>query len=65
MDDTERYELTVGDVAEMLHVHPDTIRRWSAQGAIKSWTTPGGQRRFRRSDIEALLAPVEPSEAAS
>ena len=56
----EPYDLTVGDVAEILQVHPDTVRRWSAAGDLRSWLTPGRQRRFRRSDVEALLA-TDPS----
>lgn len=59
----EPYDLTVSDVAELLQVHPDTVRRWAGAGALASWRTPGGQRRFRRSDVDALLAP-EGSDAA-
>lgn len=58
------YDLTVADAAELLRVHPDTIRRWAEAGDLHSWRTPGGQRRFRRSDVMALL-PAEPSGAAS
>jgi excisionase family DNA binding protein len=57
------YDLTVSDVADLLQVHPDTVRRWAAAGALASWRTPGGQRRFRRADVDALLAP-EGSDAA-
>lgn len=60
----EPYDLTVGDVASLLHVHADTVRRWAHDGKLRSWLTPGGQRRFRRSDVEALLSPpVEPRHA--
>ncbi len=61
----QQYDLTVGEVADLLHVHPDTVRRWSTLGRLHSWTTPGGQRRYRRSDVEALLPDEPVTEAAS
>lgn len=56
--------LTTGDVAAILKVHPDTVRRWSAAGNLPSSLTPGGRRRFRRSDVDAVLVPYERSKAA-
>jgi len=44
--------LTPIDVAEMLMVSPTTIRQWSSEGKIESSATPGGHRRYKRSDIE-------------
>lgn len=54
----------ISDAAEIVQVHPDTIRRAVKAGRIPFSRTPGGQYRFLRSDIEALIAP-EPSKAAS
>lgn len=49
--------LTVKDVADMLHIHVNTARRWSDQGIIKSYRiTRRGDRRFRREDILRYLA---------
>ena len=49
--------LTVQEVANMLHVHPNTLRRWSDKGKIKSYRiTSRGDRRFRQSDIAVFLA---------
>lgn len=49
--------LTVKDVADMLHIHVNTARRWSDQGIIKSYRiTRRGDRRFRREDILHYLA---------
>ena len=48
--------LTVGEVSTLLHVHPNTLRRWSDKGLIKSYSiTPRGDRRFIRQDIDKFL----------
>ncbi|MDZ7732186.1 MAG: BldC family transcriptional regulator [Acidimicrobiia bacterium] len=56
--------MTAGEVARAFAVDPSTVARWADSGKIASIRTPGGHRRFRRSDVEALLAP-EHTEAAS
>lgn len=55
--------LTTGQAARRLQVSLDTVRRWGKAGRIPMIRTPTGNRRFRRSDVEALLVPVEPTEA--
>lgn len=47
--------LQVGEAAQMLGVHPDTLKRWERAGHIASTRTPTGHRRFRRDDVEALI----------
>ena len=47
--------LTVGEAATTAGVHVDTIKRWEKAGLITSLRTPVGHRRFRRSDVEALM----------
>jgi len=48
--------LTVREVASMLHVHTNTLRRWSDAGTIKSLRiTPRGDRRYRMQDILEFL----------
>lgn len=47
--------LAIGETAARLGVSVATIRRWDERGALPSVRTPGGQRRFRRADVEALL----------
>ena len=34
---------------------PKTVTRWAAAGRISSIRTPGGHRRFRESEVRALL----------
>ncbi len=49
--------MTSTGVASMLNVHVNTVRRWSEQGVLKGYRIgPRGDRRFRRSDIEEMLA---------
>ncbi len=48
--------LTVGDVALLLNVHVNTVRRWSNRGIIRAYRIGSrGDRRFRREDITRLL----------
>ena len=48
--------LTVREVAQLLHIHSNTVRRWSDQGIIRSYrVTRRGDRRFRRVDIARFL----------
>ena len=48
--------LTVTEVAALLHVHPNTLRRWSDEGLIRAYRiTMRGDRRFRRQDIARFL----------
>jgi len=49
--------MTVTEVSRILHIHPNTLRRWSDQGIIKSYCiTPRGDRRFISRDIDRFLA---------
>ena len=49
--------LTVREVARLLHVHSNTVRRWSDQGLLRSYRiSRRGDRRFRREDITHFVA---------
>jgi excisionase family DNA binding protein len=53
--------LTVSEVAEILHIHPNTLRRWSDEGKITSYCiTTRGDRRYRKSDIDNFLSQFNP-----
>lgn len=48
--------LTTSEVAKILDVHINTVRRWSNQGSLTSYRIGSrGDRRFRRSDIDNIL----------
>jgi excisionase family DNA binding protein len=58
--------LSLSQVAEVLGVHPSTVRNWADQGRIPFHRTQGGHRRFRRSEIELWMQSQranEPNEA--
>ena len=48
--------LTIKEVAILLHVHVNTVRRWSDSGIINSYQiNRRGDRRFRKKDIVHFL----------
>lgn len=52
--------LTVREVAELLHVHSNTARRWSDLGLIKSYRVgPRGDRRFKAEDLNNFVTTVK------
>ena len=58
-DDTLRRDpewMTLGQAARFLGVAQSTIRKWSDQGRVPAFYTPGGHRRYRRGDLETFLA---------
>lgn len=52
---SEPFDLGITEAARIVGVHPDTVRSWVANGKLLAFITPGGHRRFRRSDVVALL----------
>jgi excisionase family DNA binding protein len=59
--------LSLSEAAEMLGMHPATVRLWADRNELPSRRTSGRHRRFRRADIEARLhqeAEHRPSPAA-
>jgi len=47
--------LRTGDVARLLNIHLNTVRRWSKKGILNAYRIgPRGDRRFRREDINSL-----------
>jgi len=59
--DKESEWLTLGRAAAYLGVAQSTIRKWCDAGKVPAFTTPGGHRRFRRSDLDAFLEQSRPS----
>lgn len=52
---TTKKWLTLREAAALLGVHPATLRAWADAGALPSFRTPGGHRRFALEDVEAFL----------
>jgi excisionase family DNA binding protein len=47
--------LTLGQAAKYLGMAQSTIRKWSDNGRLPAFYTPGGHRRYRRSDLDQFL----------
>lgn len=46
----------LAEASRMLHVHPNTLRRWSDKGIIETYRICSrGDRRFSQKDITYLL----------
>ncbi|MCI0608057.1 MAG: helix-turn-helix domain-containing protein, partial [Anaerolineae bacterium] len=43
--------LSLKGAAELLGVHPSTVRLWSDKGILPTHRTSGGHRRYRRDDV--------------
>jgi excisionase family DNA binding protein len=56
--------LTLGQAAKYLGVAQSTIRKWSDQGRVPAFYTPGGHRRYRRGDLDNFLNRSGPGGAA-
>lgn len=55
MTETDEQLLSIGDAAIIAGVTVQSLRRWADAGEVPSVVTPGGHRRFRRSDVIGLL----------
>ena len=57
--------LTLGQAAKYLGVAQSTMRKWSDVGRVPAFYTPGGHRRYRRSDLDQFLDRSGPTGAAT
>ncbi len=63
-DASEPEWLTLGQAARFLGVAQSTIRKWSDQGRIPAFYTPGGHRRFRRVHLASFVEGSAPGGVA-
>jgi excisionase family DNA binding protein len=57
--------LTVREVANLLHVHVNTLRRWSNRGLLKAYQINNrGDRRFRQVDVALFLTKMNTNAMA-
>lgn len=54
--------LTPAEVAAMFRVDPKTVTRWANAGKLTSIRTLGKHRRYRESEVRALLNAVNRPE---
>ncbi len=48
--------LTPAEVAFLFRVDPKTVTRWAKSGKLTSIRTLGGHRRYKESEVKALLS---------
>jgi len=53
--------LTPAEVAALFRVDPKTVTRWAKAGKLTSIRTLGGHRRYKESEVKALLKSVLPN----
>ena len=53
--------LTPAEVAALFRVDPKTVTRWAKAGKLTSIRTLGGHRRYRASEVHALLDASSPA----
>lgn len=57
--------LTAGDVARLLSVHEETVRRWTREGKMPAVKLPNKTVRYRQADVEAMREPAPVIEATA
>ena len=56
--------MTPSEVAKLLRVHPRTVTRWARAGKLQALRTPGGHRRYFRSNVIEALDSANPQHDA-
>ena len=57
--------LTPAEVASLFRVDPKTVTRWAKAGKLTSIRTLGGHRRYKDSEVKALLNSVSGSNKSN
>ena len=57
--------MSLSAAAELLGVHPSTLRLWADRGELPARRTPGKHRRFLRSEVEAWAAARHEAHAST
>jgi excisionase family DNA binding protein len=55
MNSEQELLLTPAEVATLFRVDPKTVTRWAKSGKLTSIRTLGGHRRYKESEVKALL----------
>ena len=57
--------LTPSEVAALFRVDPKTVTRWAKAGKLTSIRTLGGHRRYKESEVKALLKLILPNTSSN
>ncbi len=55
--------LTPAEVASLFRVDPKTVTRWAKAGKLTSIKTLGGHRRYKESEVKALLKSIASNDS--
>jgi len=55
MNSEQELLLTPAEVASLFRVDPKTVSRWAKSGKLTSIRTLGGHRRYKESEVKALI----------
>lgn len=55
MSDQKDAVYIISVAAEIVGMHPQTLRVYERKGLVEPYRTPGGTRRYSRADLERLL----------
>jgi excisionase family DNA binding protein len=55
--------LTPAEVASLFRVDPKTVTRWAKAGKLTSIRTLGGHRRYKESEVKALLKSIASNDS--
>lgn len=56
--------ISLSETADLLGVHPATVRAWGDKGELPMHRTPGGHRRFSRAAVEARATTPDRSQSS-
>ncbi len=65
MQTTIQRFLNVSEAADSLGVSAASLRKWSDQGLLPVYRTPGGQRRYDPTDVDQFLASMRQPAASA
>ena len=57
--------LTPSEVAALFRVDPKTVTRWAKAGKLTSIKTLGRHRRYKESEVKALLKAITPNPSSN
>ncbi len=63
MNEREEAVYIISVAAEIVGMHPQTLRGYEQKGLLEPYRTPGGTRRYSRADLDRLLLIQELSNA--
>ena len=65
MSSEQEVLLTPAEVATLFRVDPKTVTRWAKSGKLTSIRTLGGHRRYKESEVKALLKTISPNTSSN